>query len=295
MTSNRLKTILLVIGLMFMVRDADADTIYLKNGRTIRAENVRVEGNQVTYRKYGAVVRYPVDQVARIERGPGPVEPVPSRETDASPTRESGPGGEGKGLMESVRSYFTPDPRTSSERYRRTGGGPVTIQSLIRRLESVPPPVLTGIFAAPVLLVWLMGVFISQGRARKNPWRYLYSVFVYLVSAPGMLACVLIAYSLFFLRQNLLQVNVFVYFLPILSMIVTLALIARKVSWRYLPGVDRLYALMIALIITFGGILAIQKTRIFIGFFGSFKTLIVIAVIGFILLKWSLRKVIGPR
>lgn len=171
----------------------------------------------------------------------------------------------------------------------------MTIQSLIKRLEYVDPMILIGAFAAPPLLVWLMGIFIGQDRARRNPWRYLYSLFVYLVSVPGMLSCVLIAYGLFFLRQNLLQVNVFVYYLPILSMIFTLVLIGRKVSWRFLPGVDRLYAVMIALIITFGGILAIQKTRIFVVFFGSVKFLIIIAVVCFILLKWAARKAFGRR
>jgi hypothetical protein len=303
--------VLFFLNFFFLVQGAAADTIYLKNGRTISAEKVWVEGDQVHYTKFGAVVKYPADQVARIEKGPAPVEAVPSpepaptvsepmgRADDPPPRREPsaetpGPAADGEGVMESVRSFFTPDP-SDTHRRRKGAGDPMTIQSLIKRLEYVSPLTLTGVFAAPPLLVWLMGFFIGQYRAKRNPWRYLYSIFVYLVSVPGILASVLIAYSLFFLRRNLLEVNIFVYYLPILSMIVTLVIIGRKVTWSYLPGVDRLYAVMIALVITFGGILAIQKTRIFIVFFGSIKVLIVIAVVCFIILKWATRKVFGRR
>ncbi len=298
------KTALLVpslffLVLFFLIQGATADTIYLKNGRTISAEKVWVEGDQVHYTKFGAVVRYPADGVARIEKGPAPVEAVPSPEpppigrADDPPSRRD-PSAEGEGVMETVRSFFTPNP-SAPDRRRRASGEPMTIQSLIKQLEYVSPLLLTGVFAAPPLLVLLMGFFIGQYRAKRNPWRYLYSVFVYLVSVPGILSSVLIAYSLFFLGRNLLEVNIFVYYLPILSMIVTLAIIGRKVTWSYLPGVDRLYAVMIALVITFGGILAIQKTRIFIVFFGSIKVLIVIAVVCFIILKWATRKVFGRR
>lgn len=202
---NGVKTALLVLSLFFMVRGAAADTIHLKNGRTIRAETVRIEDGQVVYRKFGAVVRYPLDQVAGIEKGPGPVEAAPP------PASRS----EKDGILGSVRSFLTPDPGAANRRERGTSGEPMTIQSLIRRLEHVDPLILIGIFAAPPVLVWLLGFAVNQYRARKNPWRYLYSVFVYLVSAPGMLSCVLLAYGLFFLRQNLLEVNVFVYFLQI--------------------------------------------------------------------------------
>ncbi len=305
---NLPKTVLLLLSVLFIAQGAAGDTIYLKDGRTIRAEKVRVEDGQVTYRKYGAVVKVSSEQVARIERNSAPLEAAPSPEP--SPTlpepkgRDDGPSPrrgtsaetptDGEGVLEAVRALFTPDPSAPARR-RRASGDPMTIQSLIKRLEYVQPMVLLGVFAAPPLLVWLMGFFIGQFRAKKNPWRYLYSFFVYVVAVPGILSSVLVAYSLFFLRQNLLHVNIFVYYLPILSMIVTLVIIGRKVAWTYLPGVDRLYAVMIALIITFGGILAIQKTRIFVVFFGSIKVLIVIAVILFIILKWATRKVFGRR
>lgn len=171
----------------------------------------------------------------------------------------------------------------------------MTIQEMILMIERISPLYLLAGYLFPPLFVWLIGFGINQFNALRSPWKYLYSAFVYLVCIPGILASVLTAYSIFFTRQNLLNVNVFVYFLPIISMIITLVVIARKVDLSGLPGVDRLYSLIIILIITFSGVLAIQKTKIWIFFGGSFWILILIAIICFIVLKISSSKLLGRR
>ena len=48
---------------------------------------------------------------------------------------------------------------------------------------------------------------------------------------PGIMSAVLIAYTLFLTRTNLLQVNLLVYFLPLLGMGLTYYLIGRNVSF----------------------------------------------------------------
>jgi len=72
---------------------------------------------------------------------------------------------------------------------------------------------------------------------------------VYLVCIPGLLASVLTSYSLFFRHADLLNVNLAVYFLPIISMIVTLILIHKTVNFEkrarlrphfWIDGHDRL-------------------------------------------------------
>lgn len=163
----------------------------------------------------------------------------------------------------------------------------MTLQELINRIGQVDPRILLAIFAAPPLLAWLLSKCHRYGSGGRPPWRFLYSGLVYLVCIPGLLAGVLVAYHLFFLRQNLLQVNLFVYFLPLLSMIGTLVLVGRQADWADLPGVDRLYALMVILVVTFGVTLAIQKTRIWIVFGGTIRSLLLIALGCFLLLKWA--------
>jgi hypothetical protein len=112
-------------------------------------------------------------------------------------------------------------------------------------------------------------------------------VVVYLVCVPGMLAGVVTAYMLFFTRENLLDINVFVYLLPIVSMVATLLLTRTNVSFDAVPGFDRLSGLMVMIAVSFGIALAIQKTGIFLFFGASIGTLFALAAFVFLLLKWG--------
>ena len=140
--------------------------------------------------------------------------------------------------------------------------------------------------AIPALAV-LVGLCHARGSGGARPWRYLYSALVYLACFPGMLAAVLTAYSLFIIRQNLLEANALVYFLPFLSMGVTLGVIRARVDFSDIPGFDRIAGLMTLVAITFVIILAIEKTRIWLVFAGSMTRLIGLLVGVFALLKWG--------
>lgn len=169
----------------------------------------------------------------------------------------------------------------------------MTIQEWINRIGQIDPWILLAVFLAPPILAWIMSRLHRDGAAGVSPWRFFYAGLVYLVCIPGLLAAVLVAYGVFFLRQNLLQVNLFVYFLPLASMIATLVIVGRQADWDELPGVDRLYALMVILVVTFGVTLAIQKTRIFVFFGGTIRSLLLIALACFLLLKWANWKLFG--
>jgi len=120
-----------------------------------------------------------------------------------------------------------------------------------------------------------------------SPWRYVYTILIYLVAFPGILSFVLVGYALFFTKSNLMNVNILVYFLPIISMIVTLIVMKKNVSFDDIPGFDRIYGLMTMFAMTFVFILIIEKTRIWLFFGGSIFFLIAIVVFLFSLLKWG--------
>lgn len=162
----------------------------------------------------------------------------------------------------------------------------MTIRELIQ-LAGQHPLVLVAAFIVPPLLAWLLGQMHERGRGGAAPWKYLYAVLVYLVCVPGMFAGVITAYSLFFSRENLLDANLLVYFLPIVSMIVTLVFIRKNVSFDEVPGFDRLSGLMVMVGCSFAIALAIQKTNIWIFFGGSIEKLFLLAAGVFALIKWG--------
>lgn len=142
-------------------------------------------------------------------------------------------------------------------------------------------------FVAPPVIAWLCGVMHGRGNGGNTPWKYIYSVLVYLVCIPGLLASVLTGYELFFQRADLLNVDIAVYFLPILSMIVTLIFIHKMVNFDNVPGFDRISGLMVMIGCSFAIALIIDKTRIWLLFHGPILMLLAFAAGIFALLKWG--------
>jgi hypothetical protein len=147
--------------------------------------------------------------------------------------------------------------------------------------------VLAALFVALPLITWLCGQMHGRDHGGAAPWKYVYSGLVYLACVPGLFAAVLTAYTLFLSRENLLDVNPLVYFLPIVSMVVTLVLMRKQVDFREVPGFDRLSGLMAMMGCSFAIALAIQKTNIWIFFGGSIEKLFLLAAGVFALLKWG--------
>jgi hypothetical protein len=142
-------------------------------------------------------------------------------------------------------------------------------------------------FIFPPVAAWICGRLHGRDNGGNAPWKYIYSVLVYLVCIPGLFSSVLTGYALFFTKENLLDVNLAVYILPIISMIVTLILIHKTVNFENVPGFDRISGLMVMIGCSFVIALAIEKTRIWIFFGGSIAMLFALAAGIFAFLKWG--------
>ncbi len=162
----------------------------------------------------------------------------------------------------------------------------MTLRDLIQSAGHHALPVFATLAAVPVIS-FLVGISHRNGEGRNAPWKFAYAVLVYLACIPGIFAAVLTAYTLFFSNESLLDANLLIYFLPIAAMVVTLVIIRKRVSFDDVPGFDRLSGLMVLMASSFVIALAIHKTRIFIGFFGSVEMLFVLAAGVFALLKWG--------
>ena len=170
----------------------------------------------------------------------------------------------------------------------------MTIEDLIAKLAGVNSYILLTLFLAPPILALILGRGHRHRPVGLSPWRYLYTVVIYWVSLPGILSGLLTGYTLFFIRQNLLQVNVVTYFVPLISMIITLIIIRRQVSWDEIPGVERLLAFIALIALTFFIMLVILKMRVWVLFHGSIFLLAVIALVCYLLIKFIFNKMNGP-
>jgi hypothetical protein len=149
-------------------------------------------------------------------------------------------------------------------------------------------------FVVPPLITFGTGRLHRTRRdGARGPYGAIYCLVIYLVSVPGTLAAVLTGYGLFFLRADLRNVPVAVYFLPIASMLATWTLMRRQVDLDDVPGFGRLSALLLLIAVCFA--VAFLLNRLFFGvlFFGSFWGLLAVAALAFALIRGGLRRLVG--
>ena len=143
------------------------------------------------------------------------------------------------------------------------------------------------VLLVPVVAVPMVGLLHGRDGGSRSPWRYVYSVLVYLACVPGILAAVLTGYVVFFSRENLLDLDVLVFVAPIVTMTAALLLMRRNVRFADVPGFDRLAGLMVMLAAAFVIALVIARLRVFLVFGGGIASFLLLAGFVFALLKWG--------
>ena len=170
----------------------------------------------------------------------------------------------------------------------------MTLRELFAAVDAARVPLLIGL-GAVVALTALLGVLHGRDQGGRPPWRYLYAFLVYTACGPGIFAAVAVIYALLFTGENLLDLNAAAYVAPIVSMVLTLGLMRRNVSFDEVPGFRRLAGLMTMIAVTFAIALALRSMRIWLFFSASLVWFFVLAAALFVLLKWGGRLLFGRR
>jgi hypothetical protein len=170
----------------------------------------------------------------------------------------------------------------------------MSVNDLVGALENFSLYIL-AVFVVIPLFTFAYGKIVKKPKGNFPPHKYVYSTLIYLSCVPGMFAAVLCAYIIFIQRSDLLDLNIVVYFVPIITMIVTMVIVSNDVELEYIPGIERLLGFFIVLGVTFTIILFVLKTRIFVFFGGSIIGLVIFGVLMFLLLKFGIDKVMKGK
>lgn len=171
----------------------------------------------------------------------------------------------------------------------------MSVEEFIYFLSQQKNYVLGFLLAMPIICI-LLRLFHGRFRGYFSPWKYIYSVITYLICIPGMFSLSLIFYYLLFLHENLLTLDIYVCYLPVISMLITLTIMHNSIDINDLPGFNKLSGLMIIIGITFFSTLILDRLRVFVVFGGSIFSLFIICIIIFLLLKYAMRLIFGkPR
>jgi hypothetical protein len=134
------------------------------------------------------------------------------------------------------------------------------------------PWILLIYFVGLPLSAYIIGKLHGKGKGGSSPWKQFYSLIIYLCAVPGVFSAVLTASTVLNRRETLLDADLMVYFLPIVSMVITLVLVRKNVSFQAIPGFDRLSGLLILIAVTFIIVVTLDRTRIWLLFGGSIYT-----------------------
>lgn len=165
----------------------------------------------------------------------------------------------------------------------------MTLGEFFEILSNNPAIVLFYFIALPLtaLLAWVFG----KKEGHLSPWRYLYSVLVYMSVVPGIFAVTLCIYQFMFERQSIDQISIFTEILPIFSMLLTIWLIRKNVSLDQIPGFGKLSGLIIIIAVVLVIMWILDKTRVFVFTSIPFLYVVLLLVVLFFVIRFGLKKV----
>lgn len=153
-------------------------------------------------------------------------------------------------------------------------------------MMSQNPSIVYFYFLAVPLTALLAGIF-GKGEGELSPWKYLYSLLIYLTSIPGIFAVTLNVYMFLFERQSILSAPLATQVVPIVSMFLTYYLIRRNVHFDDIPGFDKISGLVMILFSLITLMWIAEKTHIiavtilpFIWVIGIFAILLILIRVG---------------
>ncbi|RME97063.1 MAG: hypothetical protein D6772_10925 [Bacteroidetes bacterium] len=123
-------------------------------------------------------------------------------------------------------------------------------------------PIYVVFYFIMIPLVALLANVLAKGEGNLSPWKYLYSALLYLVCVPGIFAVSLAIYLFLFERRSVFQMNILLEVLPVLSMVATILIARRNVSFDDVPGFDKLSGLVMIIVAALGIMWFVDRTRI---------------------------------
>lgn len=158
----------------------------------------------------------------------------------------------------------------------------MSILDLFQYVGQHPQYVLYYFIGLPLLSV-AIGM-VANGDSDKSPYKELFMLIIYGVCIPGIFSLFLNIYLFLFEKRSVLEYDVYFQILPVFSMILTLFIIRRFVSFDLIPGFGKISGLMMMISVVIMILWLLDRFKI-IGFtyMPFYYLLLLIAVLVFIL------------
>lgn len=137
----------------------------------------------------------------------------------------------------------------------------------------------------------LLANLLGKGEGNLSPWKFLYSILIYAVCVPGIFAVTLSIYYFLFEKRSILDTDVYIQIVPIISMVLTLLIIRRNADFNAIPGFDKLSGLMMMIAATLGIMWFVDRTRIIALVFLRFEVVLFIFVVLLLVIRFGWSKI----
>lgn len=134
--------------------------------------------------------------------------------------------------------------------------------------------------------------WIGKGEGHLSPWKYFYTLLIYLVCIPGIFAVFLNIYLFLFERRSVFETDVFTQVLPIFSMIGSIVIIRNNVDLGLVPGFGKLSGLFTLISIILIIMFFIDRTHIIAITYIPIGWLLLIFVGLLIVARYSFKKML---
>lgn len=152
-------------------------------------------------------------------------------------------------------------------------------------------PVIVLFYFTSIPLSAFLAYMLGRDDGHLSPWKYLYTVLVYLSTVPGLFAITLSIYYFLFENRPILDTDLIIQVVPVFSMVLTLWLIRLNVSFDLIPGAKKISGLILIIFIALSFMWIIDRMRFIVFTRMSFSTVIVILIAMIIGLRWGWRRV----
>lgn len=155
------------------------------------------------------------------------------------------------------------------------------------------PLAIVGYFLLIPLTALLAG-WIARGDGHVSPWKYLYSLLVYAVCIPGIFSIALSIYLFLFERGgSIMNSNLLTQIIPVVSMVLSLAVIRRNVPFEQVPGFGKLSSLMMTIGAVFVLMYLLDRTHLIAFVMVPVQYLILIVVGLLLVFRFGFRQLIS--
>lgn len=137
----------------------------------------------------------------------------------------------------------------------------------------------------------LLAGWMEREEGHLPPWNYLYSTLVYLVAVPAILSVAYSVYKWLFERASILDANLMLQALPIISMLLTFFIIKRQVRVEDLPGFGRLGGLVMMISAAIIIMWFIDRVRIVVFSYMPIQYLLIIFLVLLAFIRFGWRRV----